>query len=108
MCHAVSPHALSAALVGLYFWQPAASAVVHCVDSSRGTTTSSNATLMRVWPRSTMLELLMSLCQLQGIELRGPLLSLHPGDTSDSREGDLLEIGLKLRLRAFPPLDMQF
>ncbi|WIA35711.1 hypothetical protein OEZ86_004113 [Tetradesmus obliquus] len=45
---------------------------------------------------------------LQGIELRQPLLSLHAGDVSDSKEGDLLEIELKLRLRAFPPLDMQF
>ena len=45
---------------------------------------------------------------LQGIELKQPVLRLHPGDVSDSQEGDLLEIGLKLRLRAFPPLDMQF
>jgi hypothetical protein len=45
---------------------------------------------------------------LQGIEIKSPLLSLHAGDTSDSQEGDLLEIDMKLRLRAFPPLDMQF
>jgi hypothetical protein len=45
---------------------------------------------------------------LQGIEIKSPVLSLHPGDTSDSQEGDLLEIDMKLRLRAFPPLDMQF
>lgn len=47
-------------------------------------------------------------CCVQGIEIKNPVLSLHPGDTSDSQEGDLLEIDLKLRLRAFPPLDMQF
>jgi hypothetical protein len=45
---------------------------------------------------------------LQGIELGSPLLSLHACDRSDSQEGDLLEIDMKLRLRAFPPLDMQF
>jgi hypothetical protein len=45
---------------------------------------------------------------LQGIELRQPVLQLHPGDTSDSNEGDLLEISMKTRLRGFPPLNMQF
>lgn len=45
---------------------------------------------------------------LQGIEIKQPVLTLHAGDVSDSQEGDLLEIALRLRLRAFPPLDMQF
>lgn len=45
---------------------------------------------------------------LQGIEIKQPVLTLHSGAVSDSQEGDLLEIALKLKLRAFPPLDMQF
>ena len=45
---------------------------------------------------------------LQGIEIKHPVLTLHPGDVSDSQEGDLLQIALRLRLRAFPPLDMKF
>lgn len=45
---------------------------------------------------------------LQGIEIKHPVLTLHAGDIPDSQEGDLLEIAMKVRLRAFPPLDMKF
>lgn len=36
------------------------------------------------------------------------MLLLTPGNTSERSEGDLLEISMKLRLRALPPMDMQF
>lgn len=45
---------------------------------------------------------------LQGIEIKNPALLLTPGNSSERGEGDLLEINMKLRLRALPPMDMQF
>jgi len=42
------------------------------------------------------------------MEIRNPALLLTPGNTSERGEGDLLEIDMKLRLRALPPMDMQF
>lgn len=43
-----------------------------------------------------------------GIEIRNPALLLTSGNRSEHGEGDLLEINMKLRLRALPPMDMQF
>ncbi len=42
---------------------------------------------------------------LQGIELKSPVLMLHKGQEGGS---ELLDIGMKLRIRSFPPLDMKF
>jgi hypothetical protein len=45
---------------------------------------------------------------LQGIELQSPTLAIHPASAYSSKEGDLLDIGMHVRIRALPPLDMQF
>jgi hypothetical protein len=47
-------------------------------------------------------------CCTTGIEIKNPALLLTPGNSSERGEGDLLEINMKLRLRALPPMDMQF
>jgi hypothetical protein len=41
---------------------------------------------------------------LQGIELKSPTLQLHQRDEARGDHGDLLDIGMKLRLRSFPPV----
>ncbi len=45
---------------------------------------------------------------LEGIELRSPTLLLHERDEAHGDAGDLLDIGLRMRMRGFPPLHMQF
>jgi hypothetical protein len=36
------------------------------------------------------------------------VLRLTPGNASQRGDGDLLEIAMRLRLRALPPMNMQF
>jgi hypothetical protein len=46
---------------------------------------------------------------LQGIDVHSPLLSLHSDDRKGQAPEDLLlQIVMRVRLRGFPPLDMQF